>query len=195
MRSEDCAQRAHTLTAAMRRAGLRWGVWGSNEVHLRAKGRWATHIYGYMAHHGRVVGQPDVLGLVLGVGRARAAIEAVEGRGLWLLLHDEGALDVDLDAARVYYGAIYLGGGGGRPGPSAVVSGSSGRIMGRAYGGCRIAAATGGLQQVWCALGRHVGRRLLRRTARSRASASGRGQDRVWRESVEGDDGVVCFVN
>lgn len=89
----------------------------------------ATHVHGYVAHHGCVVGQPDVLCLVV-VGRPPPAIEALGHWGRRVLLHNEGSLDIDLNAAGVYYGAIDLGRGGRCPGPP-YLFGVGGRVEDR----------------------------------------------------------------
>lgn len=56
-----------------------------------------------MAHHGRVVGQTDVFGLVGAAGQGGAV------GGARLLVDDEGALDIDLDGAGMGDGAVYFG--------------------------------------------------------------------------------------
>lgn len=70
-----------------------------------------------MAHYGSVVGQTNVLRLVMVGGGAAigmmSCVGAVGRRGA--LIDNESALDVDPDAAWVVDGAVNLGGGGGCP--------------------------------------------------------------------------------
>lgn len=71
-----------------------------------------THINGYMAHDGRVVGQPNVVGIVLVV---------FAFRGIRLLLVDyESALNIDAHAARVLDGILDIALGSSPPGTSEV---------------------------------------------------------------------------
>lgn len=63
----------------------------------RAGQRRATHINGYMADHGRVVGKADVLGIM---------VVFLGARGEGFLVDDEGALDVDADGAGAQNGVL-----------------------------------------------------------------------------------------
>lgn len=102
-----------------------------------------------MAHHGGMVGQSDVLGLVM--VRGCAAVEVRMAGAVWrgrALVHDEGALDVDLDAARVIDGAVDLGGGGGCPGPPNLLGYRDGVLLRQGCTGVGVGVGVGvGLRQ------------------------------------------------
>ncbi len=78
---------------------------------MRGKCAEYTHIDGYVANHGGVIRQSDVLRLVGAPGTISVAVDVAEQprRGSWFRrLDDEGALDVDLDGAGMTNGTAYL---------------------------------------------------------------------------------------
>lgn len=58
-----------------------------------------------MADDGRMIGQADVLGVMLVILLVAAAVAIGSGR---LIVNDEGALDIDADGARVLDSVLYI---------------------------------------------------------------------------------------
>lgn len=104
----------------------------------RRSGRRRAYVDGDVAHHGRVVRQPDIARLVVrgtapavALGGPRGGPRRRRGRGR-VRVHDKGALDVDADAAGPRYRVVNLLGRRGHghgPRPRRRLLGGGGRAV------------------------------------------------------------------